>query len=459
MHPLKDLRDASARLGHRYVGEILSKLATSTGEDFIELLRMTKALSRHEELDCFVSGIIELLEEPEHPASVFFERTMAYLSPYGRQRLFQTLLYNCWMWGHLRRKRLTEEHGIANFPILLVLSPTSACNLRCAGCYASGYGRADSLSLPLVTRILRECQDLGIFLIVLSGGEPFLYPHTLELIEQFPYFFFHVYTNGTLITPATAERLSRLGNVLVLISVEGFRENTDRRRGAGVFERVLESFAYLRQFRVPFGTSVTVARQNLEEVTSFAFLNFLVAQGALVNYYFMYVPVDGGGDFSSMLSPEQRDYLRSALKVIRGHVPLLIIDFWNDGPYVRGCIAGGRRYFHINARGDIEPCVFTHFATDNIEDTTILQALQSPLFTDIRARQPYDRNHLCPCMIIDSPWVARELIEKHGARPTHQGGLSIYFDHYDRLLEFSAAYRRIADRVWQEEWQGKGFFE
>ena len=178
--------------------------------------------------------------------------------------------------------------------------------------------------------------------------------------------------------------------MLVLISLEGFQESTDQRRGTGVFGRILESFAYLREFKVPFGTSITVTRHNLEEVTSFEFLDSLIAQGVLMNYYFMYIPVDGSGDFSLMLSPEQRDFLRSRLRAIRDNIPLLVIDFWNDGPYVRGCIAGGKRYFHINARGDMEPCVFTHFATDNIKDTTILEALKSPLFEDIRARQPYD---------------------------------------------------------------------
>jgi len=263
MHPLKDLRDASVRLSHRTVGKILGRLAMSSGDDFVDLLQMTTTVSRHEEFNCFVGGIVEMLNDPQHPASAFLERVMDYLSPYGRQRLFQTLLYNCWMWGHLRRKRLTEIHGIANFPIVLVLSPSNACNLKCEGCYASGYRKADSLPPSLVARILEECDDLGIFLIVLSGGEPFLYPHVMDMIERYPHFFFHIYTNGTLITRAIAERLSQLGNVLVLISLEGHQESTDRRRGTGVFGRVLESFRYLREFRVPFGTSITVTRRIL----------------------------------------------------------------------------------------------------------------------------------------------------------------------------------------------------
>ena len=459
MQPLKDIRDASVKLSHQTIGHILSKLAVPRSGNITELLRLIRSFSRHDELNCFVAGVLEMLENPEHPAAAFFERAMGSMSAYGRQRLFQTLLYNCWIWGHERRKRLTAEHGITNFPILLVLSPTNACNLKCRGCYASGYDRVDELSHRLLDRILKECEELGIFLIVLSGGEPFLYPHTLDVIQRYPHFFFHIYTNGTLITPQTAERLAEMGNVLVLISIEGFQQNTDTRRGSGVFERILTTFGHLRKAKVPFGTSVTVTRQNLKEVTSFRFLEFLVDQGALVNYYFMYVPVDGSGDFSSMLSPDQRDFLRSSLRDIRSHLPLLIIDFWNDGPYVRGCISGGRRYFHINARGDIEPCVFTHFATDNVRDTTLLAALKSPLFKDIRARQPYDSNHLRPCMIIDSPWVARDLIERHDAHPTHPGALSLYYDHFDQLLGFAESYKAIADKAWEEDWSRKGFYE
>ena len=458
MQPLKDLRDTSIKLTHRYVARILSKLVMPTEDDFINLLKMARALSRDPEFVCVVGNLINLLGNPEHPGTLLFKRIVDYLSPHGRQRLFQTLFYNNWIWGDIHRRRLAENRDALN-PFLLVLSPSNACNLKCEGCYASGYGRVDSLPPSLVTRILEECNDLGIFLIVLSGGEPFLYPHLMDSIEKFPQFFFHIYTNGTLITREIAEKLSQLGNVVVLISIEGFQENTDKRRGTGVFERILESFAYLREFRVPFGTSATVTRHNVEEVASVAFLDFLITQGALMNYYFMYVPVDGSGDFSLMLSPEQRDFLRSTLKTIRNNLPIFIVDFWNDGPYVRGCIAAGRRYLHINAKGDIEPCVFTHFATDNIKDTTILEALKSPLFTAIRARQPYDRNHLCPCMIVDSPWVARELIEKHEAKPTHHQGVSIYFEHYDKLLDFSEEYKKIADKVWQEEWHGKGFFE
>ena len=46
------------------------------------------------------------------------------------------------------------------------------------------------------------------------------------------------------------------------------------------------------------------------------------------------------------------------------------MDFQNDAEYVGGCIAGGRRYLHINANGDVDPCVFIHYSDSNIREKT-----------------------------------------------------------------------------------------
>jgi len=116
-----------------------------------------------------------------------------------------------------------------------------------------------------------------------------------------------------------------------------------------------------------------------------------------------------------MVTPEQRDLLRRHVMATRDTRPIFVLDFWNDGPYVQGCIAGGRRYFHVNAKGDVEPCVYTHIATDNIKEKSLKEALASPLFRHIRSRQPHNPNHLRPCMIIDNPHVMRDVIAKTGA--------------------------------------------
>ena len=75
------------------------------------------------------------------------------------------------------------------------------------------------------------------------------------------------------------------------------------------------------------------------------------------------------------------------------------MDFWNDGEYVGGCIAGGRCYCHINANGDIEPCAFIHYSDSNIREKTLLEAYQSPLFMGYHDNQPWNDNMLRPCPI------------------------------------------------------------
>lgn len=78
---------------------------------------------------------------------------------------------------------------------------------------------------------------------------------------------------------------------------------------------------------------------------------------------------------------------------------LFTMDFQNDGEFVGGCIAGGRNYFHINANGDAEPCVFIHYSNGNIRENTILEILKQPLFMAYHNNQPFNDNMLRPCPI------------------------------------------------------------
>ncbi len=153
-----------------------------------------------------------------------------------------------------------------------------------------------------------------------------------------------------------------------------------------------------------------------------------------------------------MPTPEQRDNLRKHVAEFRASKPLVVIDFWNDGPMVSGCMAGGRKYIHINANGDVEPCVFCHFAVDNIRKTTLREALGSPLFRKIRQKQEHD-NLLRPCMLIDHPDNGRELFESEGAYPTHPGAEEIFTTLADKMDDYSAEYAKIADKVWDEEFK------
>jgi len=443
-----NLRTMSVQQAAKAIVRLLPRISD---KNLIRLTHLGKWLSHDPEVIGAVEKVRMYLETPGHPAKMLFKRVLGQLSPQGRVKLFETLFNGALFQGGALRDAWEQKLGYRP-PCIMILSPTLHCNLRCKGCYTLGYGTKPELSFETAEKLLQECEELGIHFVTILGGEPLVYPHLFPLIERHPSLFFQVYTNGTLMTAETARRFADLGNVVVVVSIEGDEEETDAWRGKGVYKKIMQAFEHLNRARLVFGTSATVTRQNAEKVSSFEFIDHMIALGSMAQMYFLYIPVNGRADFSLMVTPEQRDLLRRQVMAVRDTRPIFVIDFWNDGPYVDGCIAGARRYFHVNALGDVEPCVYTHIALDNIKEKSLKEALDSPLFRHIRACQPHNPNHLRPCMIIDNPQVMREVIEKTRPRFTHPGAEEIYTVHAEKMDEYAACWGRLADRIWQEEY-------
>lgn len=448
MELIQKVKDYAYR---KAIEQIVSLLRKVDDQKILQMLSIAKTLTRDPEVKKAIEGIKRFVLT-DHPAKQLFYRIVNYLPYENCVKIFWTLFNNGWFVGGKKRDAFEKEHGFRP-PFVLILSPTLRCNLRCKGCYTLGYGRSYELEYEVVDRILRECEDLGIYFVTILGGEPLMYPHLFRMIEEHPDIFFQVYTNGTLVNKEVAKRFAELGNVLVTISIEGDEQETDSWRGKGVYRRILQAFDHLREHRVLIGTSSTVTRYNAEKVSSFEWIDEMIELGSFLQNYFLYIPVNGKADFSLLVTPEQRDLLRRRVIAIRNSRPIFIMDFWNDGPYVGGCIAGGRRYFHINAKGDIEPCVYTHIAVDNIHNTTIAQALNSRLFRAIRAKQPHNPNQLRPCMIIDNPHVMREIIQETKPYFTHPGAEEIYTEKAHLLDEYAAQWAEYADRIWATEYK------
>ncbi len=430
---------------------IVELLRRVSDERLIQLTYLGEKLTSDYEILNSIKGVRNMLQTPGHPAKRLFWGVLEYLLPKNRTIIFNTLFNNAWFMGNRKRDQFEKEHGFRP-PFVMILSPTWQCNLKCAGCYTLGYQRHPGLSFDIVKRILRECIDIGLHFVTVLGGEPFMYPHLFEMIEEHPQIFFQVYTNGTLVTKEKAERIRDLGNAMVVVSCEGYEEETDRWRGPGVFKKIMEAMDHLREAHVLFGSSATVTKNNVGVVSSEGWIDFLLQKGIIAQMYFLYLPVNGQGDINLMVTPEQRNHLRKQVIRFRGTKPLFILDFWNDGPHVRGCIAGGRRYFHINANGDVEPCVYTHVAMNNIKDVSLAEALDSPLFRTIRKRQPHNENHLRPCMIIDNPHIYREIIEETKPYFTHKGAEEVVTKMKDELDAYASRFGAFADKVWREEY-------
>lgn len=338
-------------------------------------------------------------------------------------------------------------------PACVVLSPTMRCNLRCHGCYAGSYTKEDDLPQDVLERVIGEARDLGVHFYIVSGGEPLIYEPLFDVFKKFKDCAFQFYTSGHLLNEQKAKKIVELGNVVPAISIEGFKEQTELRRGPHAFDRVMRAMDILREARALFAFSVTVTRLNFEEVTSEAFIDLMIEKGAGYGWYFTYVPIGRNPDTSLMPTAEQRDKLRMFINRIRKVRPILVADFWNDGPLSEGCLSGGRRYLHINNRGDVEPCVFVHFAVDNVKEKPLVDCLASDWMSAFRKAAPFGTNLLRPCPIIDHPHVLRGLVKKFNPHPTHEGAETVITELAEDMDRYSASVKAIYDKVWTEEYQ------
>jgi MoaA/NifB/PqqE/SkfB family radical SAM enzyme len=392
-------------------------------------------------------GKVRKLFKDKAPAYRLAKKVLKEIHPNVRDKMVLNFMINYILLGPKNREDFQKKEGIP-CPTTIVISPTMRCNLRCTGCYAGDYSKKDDLPIELVDKAITEAKELGTNFITISGGEPFVRDDMLDIYKKHNDAMFMIYTNGTFIDRDMAFKLQELGNVAPAISVEGLEKETDTRRGKGVWKKIMQAMDNCKEARLIYGFSATPTRYNTEIIYSDELMKILVEEkGCMFGWYFTYIPIGRNPDLTLMQTPEQRLYGWRRVNYLRSTYPVVIGDFWNDGMHTSGCIAGGR-YFHINVKGDIEPCVFVHFATHNIRNSSLQEVISSPLFKAIRARQPYGKNLMQPCMIIDHPEVLREIYKECQPYPTHENAETILSDCKEHLDQYSKEYAKLSEPFW-----------
>ena len=366
-----------------------------------------------------------------------------------RKTLFENFIINEAIIGQQRQQKAKDANQ-CNVPFAILMDPTSACNLKCTGCWAAEYGNQLNMTYDKLDDIIRQGKELGTYFYIYSGGEPLVRKDDIiRLCEAHSDCVFLAFTNATLIDEAFADEMLRVKNFIPAISVEGFEEETDARRGKGTYKAVVRAMEILREKKLPFGISCCYTSQNTDVIGSEAYLDDMIAKGAKFAWFFTYMPVGADAVPELLATAEQREYMYQQIRKFRSTKPLFTMDFWNDGEFVGGCIAGGRSYLHINANGDVEPCAFIHYSDSNIHEKTLLESLQSPLFMEYYHNQPFNDNHLRPCPLLDNPGKLSAMVAKSGAQSTDlQNPENVHF--LTAKCEHAAEnWAPVADRLWR----------
>ena len=395
-------------------------------------------------------AIRKVLEDPSNNMYQLIMRIMRETDPDVLKAIFQNFFLNANIIGWPQQEAFRKKYN-CNIPWAILLDPTSACNLHCTGCWAAEYGHKLNLSFEDIDSIISQGKAMGVYMYIYTGGEPTVRKNDLiALCKKHSDCQFLSFTNGTLIDDSFADEILSVKNFIPAISLEGFKETTDARRGEGVFERVTNAMERLKHRKLPFGISACYTSQNLDSISSDEYIDYICDKGARFIWYFHYMPVGNDAVPALLPTPEQRERMYHRIREIRASKPIFGMDFQNDGEYVGGCIAGGRRYLHINALGDVDPCVFIHYSNANIHNMTLLDALQSPIFMAYHNEQPFNENHLKPCPMLENPEKLKMMVEAAGAHSTDPQSPESVEHLCSKCVPYAENWKETAERLWKQ---------
>ena len=305
-----------------------------------------------------------------------------------------------------KKRRKAEDNG-EHIPPFIIASITSSCNLHCAGCYSRcNHATVDAEPVKQLTdeewqKVFDEAEELGISFILLAGGEPMLRRGVIEAAGRKPNILFPIFTNGTYLDERYLELFSNCRNLVAIMSIEGDRQRTDERRGKGIYDKLISNMDEIKKRGLIFGASVTVTTKNYKEVTSREFLDSLSERGCKAVIYVEYVPVS---EESKDLAPTdtEREFMQAEIKRLRETRPEMVyVSFPGDEKSSGGCVAAGRGFFHINSHGGAEPCPFSPYSDVNIKETSLREAISSPLFRKLQENGVLSGEHVGGCVLYE----------------------------------------------------------
>ncbi len=318
-----------------------------------------------------------------------------------------------WQWqaGLIRREQ--EKKGL-HVPAFAICSVTHTCNLRCKGCYSHHLHTKEpgqELSIERLERMIGEAQSLGLWLMLIGGGEPLMRSGLIALLCKYQKMMFPIFTNGLLLDEKAADEIQHAKNIIPIVSIEGDQMQTDERRGRGVYKQVKGTFARLQKRNMLFGASVTVTSENIHLVTDEAFVSELHQNGCSIVFYIEYIPCENE---KLVISEAQRQLLGKRLTRLRKEYPIMLVAFPGDEALFGGCLAAGRGFVHISSSGSVEPCPFSPFSDISIENESLAKALDSKFLKAVRNNHEMLSEHEGGCALWENrEWVS-SLLQNEG---------------------------------------------
>ncbi len=435
--------------------KFLSKLEDkgNRAQTYVKIVNLAERFIGNDEIKDKFEEIRSIVQNEDNRWMRFINRVVDESDPKVTKTVLLNLGFEAFLQGTKRIRENRERYG-CNIPWLILFDPTSACNMHCEGCWSGTYGHKSNLSYEDMDKIVTQGKELGTYLYMMTGGEPLVRKkEILKLAKKHYDAMFAIYTNSTLIDEEFCREVQSLGNIMFQLSIEGTPDTNDSRRGEGHYRAVIKAMDLLKEHGIIFGTSICYTRANIDAVTDESFLRMISEKGARYGFYFHYMPVGNNAVTDLLPTIEQRKKMIEKIRWVRSpecDIEFFPMDFQNDGEFVGGCIAGGRNYFHINSRGDAEPCVFIHYSDTNIHTHSVLEMLKAPLFMAYHEGQPFNRNHLRPCPMLENPDLLRKMVTETKAHGTNEESDEDVEHLCAKCDDYAAEWAPEAEKIWNK---------
>lgn len=309
-----------------------------------------------------------------------------------------------------------ETQGV-HVPPIAIFSITNRCNLKCKGCYHWELHKSagPEMNTDKMRSIIKEAKDLGISFMVLAGGEPFVRREILDITKDFPEIIFLIFTNGLMINAELITKIKKQKNVVPVISLEGYRDDTDMRRGKGVYNKIKSIIENLNKHNIFYSVSITISKQTFDNVFDEEFIKSLVDLGCKLFFFVEYTPIKEGTE-DWIITNEQRSKIVDTVKNFREKYKALFIAVPGDEEEIGGCMSAGKGFVHISADGNLEPCPFAPYSDTNLREMSLKDALQSKFLKSIRDSHEHLSETEGGCAL----WIEREWVRSMLKRETDE---------------------------------------
>lgn len=313
-------------------------------------------------------------------------------------------------------KRMAK--GEAFFPAFNMISVTETCNLACSGCWVSEHGKM-SLSAEQLNGVIAGSKKVGSYFFGILGGEPLMYKGLFDVLAKHSDCYFMLFTNGTLLTDEVAMKMRELGNVCVLVSIEGLKEESDKRRGKNdVYEKSLRGIRACKKAGLLFGVAASICKSNMDELMTREHIERVAKEGAAYLWYYIYRPVGAHANPENALDKEQIREFREFLVEQRRNAPVILVDaYWDDKGQAMCPGATGMSH-HISPSGALEFCPPLQLAKDflNEDGSNLAELFRDSLFlADLRKMTAETSRG---CILLDNPDKLAKFLKEQGAVET-----------------------------------------